>query len=256
MSRPRSFKRGPNAYRRAPPRFAPSGKAILIVTEGEKTEPNYLKSLRDRFQLSATDIVIVHPEGTDPVTLVTKALELREERKREAREGLVVEYDEVWVVFDLERPHDERRRLAAQALAHPEAKGLKFAHSDPCFEYWLLLHGEFTTASFADCAAVAKRLEKHWKGYAKGQTPAPEFLDKVPVAVTHAERCREYHRAAKTVANPPGTTGNPSTAVDLLVRSMNEATRLHLQFQLSERVALISGQPEMHRPIVKRHDKA
>lgn len=225
MSRSRTFVRGPNAYRRANPRFVPSGKAILIVTEGEKTEPNYLCALRDRFLLAATDIQILHPAGTDPLTLTRKAIELRNHRKRIAKKGFAIEYDEVWVVFDMEKPHDERRRLAVQAMALPEAKGIKFALSDPSFEYWLLLHAEYTTASFVDADAVIKRLKKHWKDYAKAQRPTPEFLAKIPTAVTHAERCRQHHRAAVT-------TGNPSTDVDLLVRSLNGATRTHLQFVL------------------------
>ena len=82
MSRSRSFIRGPKAYRRGNPRFVPSGKVILIVTEGLKTEPNYLKAMRDRFRLAAADIEIVHPDGTDPVTLTKKAIELRDHRKR------------------------------------------------------------------------------------------------------------------------------------------------------------------------------
>jgi len=69
MSRGRSFARGPSAYRRSTPRFRPSGKSFLIVTEGEKTEPNYLVALRNRLQLNAAEVEILHPDGTDPVTL-------------------------------------------------------------------------------------------------------------------------------------------------------------------------------------------
>jgi hypothetical protein len=225
MNHARSRSRGPRAYRRDNPRFVSSGKVILIITEGEKTEPNYLKALRDHFHLAAVDIEIVHPEGTDPLTLTRKAVELRDQRKRSAKKGYLVEYDEVWVLFDLEKPNDERRRLAKEAMALPEAKGIKFALSDPCFKYWLLLHDEYTTALFSDCDAVIKRLKPHLPNYTKGQKISSEFLDKVPTAVTHAIRCRIHHRTATT-------SGNPSTDVDKIVRSMNGATRPHLQFEL------------------------
>jgi hypothetical protein len=82
--RQRTFKRGPSSYRRGKPRFPSSGKSFLIVAEGEKTEPNYLKALRDRLQLNATEVEILHPEGTDPITLTQKAIELREVRKKSA----------------------------------------------------------------------------------------------------------------------------------------------------------------------------
>jgi hypothetical protein len=227
MSHYPALARGPRAYRRGVPRCEPSGKIILIVTEGKKTEPVYLGALRRRFNLAATDIVIVHPNGTDPLTLTLKAIELRDERKKQAKKGTTVAYDEVWVVFDLERTHDERRTLAVKAQALPEAKGISFALSDPCFEYWLLLHEEYTTALFEDCAAVMKRLKKHWKGYTKEQEPAPEFLNKLPAAVKNAMRCRAYHLA--------GGGNNPSTDVDLLVRSLNGATRKHLQYDLTSK---------------------
>lgn len=225
MSHARSRSHGPRAYRRDAPRFVSSGKVLLIITEGEKTEPNYLNALCDPFHLAAADIKIVHPEGTDPLTLTRKAIALRDQRRRTAKKSDLVEYDEVWVLFDLEKPNDERRRLAKEAMALPEAKGLQFALSDSCFEYWLLLHEEYTTALFSNCDSATKRLRKHWSNYTKGQKISLEVLDKVPTAVTHAMRCREYHRNATT-------SGNPSTDVDLIVRSMNGATRPHLQFKL------------------------
>lgn len=224
MRRSRSAK-SVNKYRRLPPRFERSGKTILIVTEGGETEPNYFVELRNRLRLSATDIEVVHPDGTDPITLTNKAIELRDERKSDAKRGILVEYDEVWVVFDLEKTHDIRREQARKAKDLPGAKGILFALSDPSFEYWLLLHCEYTTASFPDSDSVEKRLKIHWPEYTKGSSPSPEFLDKAPVAVTHALRCRKHHRDG-------AGDGNPSTQADRVVRSMNEATREHLQYKL------------------------
>ena len=225
MSRKRNFTRGPDAYRRGKPQFPSSGKAFLIVTEGKKTEPNYLKALRVRLQLNATDVEIVHPEGTDPITLTKRAIELRDARKRSAKKGLEVAYDEVWVVFDLERTHDERRKLAKRATTIKEAVGIQFAVSDPCFEFWLLLHEESTTSPFADCQQVILRLAKHWPTYAKGTLPPAAFLEKLPVALTNAERCRKHHEDS-------GGDGNPSTQVDLLVRSLNAAARPARKFKI------------------------
>jgi len=225
MSRKRTFARGPSAYRRGKPRFPSSGKSFLILTEGEKTEPNYLKALRDRLHLNATEVEILHPEGTDPITLTRKAIKLREARKKSAKKGFAIAYDEVWVVFDLEKPHDQRRKLAVQAMGMKEATGIRFAISDPAFEFWLLLHEEYTTSPFADCDAIITRLEKHWADYSKGKTPSKGFLEKMPVAVQRAQQCRQHHEAC-------AGEGNPSTKVDLLAKTLNSATRPHLQFKL------------------------
>jgi hypothetical protein len=225
MSHRRSLSRGPSAFRRGTPRFPSSGRSFLIVTEGLKTEPNYFIALRNRLRLVVADVEILHPGGTDPLTLTSAAIRLRDERKRQAKKGFAIAYDEVWVVFDMERPHDKRRVLAVRAMAMKEAAGIKFALSDPCFEFWLLLHEKYTTAQFTDCDAVIKQLRRHWHGYQKGQPPTPDFLEKLPTAVLHAERCRKHHKSC-------GGDGNPSTKVDILARQLNSATRSYLQFKL------------------------
>jgi hypothetical protein len=166
--------------------------------------------------------------GTDPLTLTERAIELRDLRRKQARRNLAIEYDEVWVVFDLEKPHDERRQLAVRAQTLKGVKGIKFATSDPAFEYWLLLHEHYTTAPFSDCDALISRLKQFWTDYDKGRSPSPEFLEKIPTAVMHAGRCRKFHQEI-------GGAKNPSTDVDHLVRSLNLATRPHLQFDFPKK---------------------
>ncbi len=199
---------------------------FLIVTEGEKTEPTYLRALCRALRLDVDKVSIDHPEGTDPKTLVREAIALRDQRKKEAKAGRVVAYDEVWVVFDLEGLHDERRRLAREAKEIKGASGIRFAESDPCFEYWLLLHETYTTRPFRDCPEVVKQLKsKPLPTYSKGEPLPAGFLDKTPTAVDHAKQCRIHHKSCEG-------DGNPSTAMDKLVRKLNEATRLHFRFPL------------------------
>jgi hypothetical protein len=224
LSKQKKISRGSKHYQRRKPKYPSTGKAFLIVTEGEKTEPNYFIALRERLQLKATNVVLIHPEGTDPITLLKKAIELRSERKRESKKGSGVAYDEVWIVYDLEKPHDERREIAKRARALKEAEGIKFGESDPCFEFWLLLHKEFTTAQFVDCDAVIVRLKNHVPDYSKGWTPSAEFLNKLLDAIERAQRCRKHHKDTNG-------DGNPGTAVDILTSNLNRATRPDLRIK-------------------------
>jgi hypothetical protein len=225
----RSFNRGPQAYGRERGGQPSTGKTFLIVTEGEKTEPNYFDVLKRRLQLSNANVVVMHPPATDPVSLTSAAIKLRDERARQVKKNpWSVEYDEVWVVYDLERTHDERRRLAKQAAPQQKNQEILAAESDPCFEYWFLLHEEYTTKPFPDAESVIKHLKrKHpaWSNYAKSMPILPSLMAKVPSAVARAEQCRRHHQRA-------GGDRNPSTDVDILVRSLNAATRSHLQFKL------------------------
>jgi hypothetical protein len=219
------FRRGTRDYKRSKPVSPATGHSILIVVEGEKTEPHYFEALRKRLRLSMVEVAIIHPEGTDPITLTEKAVELREKRKAAAKRGDGVPYDETWVVFDLEKQHDIRRRQALSAMVMKEARGLRFATSDPSFEYWLILHFEYTTSPLADSDEAKARLRRNWPEYEKCCEPHSAVIEKLPIAVEYAARCREYHRKA-------GSDGNPSTNVDQLACSLNNATRPYTRFEL------------------------
>lgn len=213
-----------NPFPRRPASSGSTGKTILIVAEGEKTEPNYLKGLRNHLKLAAVDIEIVTADGTDPLSVVNHTIALRDARKREARRGRAVAYDSAWAVFDTERA-DTNPKLN-EALQKATAHKIRVALSNPCFEFWILLHDEYTTASFVKCENVIRRIkDRHQPNYEKGTVEAEQYISKIATAARNAAKCRQHHATA-------GTEGNPSTDVDLLVREMNDATRTHYRLNL------------------------
>jgi len=213
----RSFNRNAKFYQRDKPNRRATGRTFLIITEGEKTEPHYFFALRDQLQLKSADVEIIHSKGTDPMSLTEKAKALRDAKKKGARNSFAVEYDEVWVVFDLETANHPHRKKAEQVQSSKGFSGIDFAFSDPSFEYWLLLHEKYTTSNFPDSEAVEKRFKSFHADYSKGNwKPTKEFLIKLPSAVTRAEQCRQYHEES-------AGDGNPSTHVDKLARNLNEA---------------------------------
>ncbi|MEE9369067.1 MAG: RloB family protein [Pontiella sp.] len=202
-----------------------SNKCTLIITEGKNTEPNYLEALRKRLGLKATRIEVIHPDGTDPVTLTNEAIKRRDKRKRESsKSNTKVPYDEVWVAFDLEKSHDERRLNAKKAENLAGVRGIKFAKSDPSFEFWRLLHEKYTAKSLDSCKAVTNELKKVCPAYTKSEIPSTETLNKIPAAVKNSQDLRKD--------NQTSGRSNPATDMDLLVRSMNGAALNDLQFVL------------------------
>ena len=225
--RQRGGRQTANSLRRGRPDILRSGKSFLIVTEGARTEPLYLKALKERLRLSAATVEVVHPEGTDPMTLLKAALERRKERKRQAkRDQISVPYDEIWIVFDLERVGGIRREQAAQARDSASRHGIRICSTDPCFEFWLLLHERYTTRPFAECNEVLDVLRVMWPTYAKGSQLDAVILEKVPTAVSNAAYCRAHHMET-------GGDGNPSTDLDLLIRALNEAAVKGNRFEFS-----------------------
>ena len=72
----------------------PWRQRILIVCEGEKTEPNYFEAIKAVLEKGTAEIHITG-EGKNTLSLVEDAIAKRN-RKRETDRP----YDQVWVVFD------------------------------------------------------------------------------------------------------------------------------------------------------------
>jgi hypothetical protein len=106
--------------------FRETKPAILIVCEGENTEPSYFS----RFRLSSARIYPVG-EGYNTVSLVNRAIALKE--------SFADNYDQVWCVFDKD---DYSANDFNQAIAIASANGFGVAYSNQAFEYWLILHFE------------------------------------------------------------------------------------------------------------------
>lgn len=102
---------------------------ILIVCEGENTEPSYFR----QFKLSSATIKPVG-EGYNTVSLVKRAIQLSKEKS----------YEQVWCVFDADPKTDNPKHTKNfnDAVRLAERKGFRVAYSNQAFEYWLILHFE------------------------------------------------------------------------------------------------------------------
>src|SRR3954451_2941209 len=128
--------------KRRKPRIEPR-KRVLVICEGEKTEPSYFTGVKRLEQASTVDIEIDKAGGV-PKTLVERAVAKKKDSKRAvSRDGDPnLLYDEIWCVFDV----DEHPNLQ-DAKQQAKANGIELAISNPCFELWLHLHFKEQTAS-------------------------------------------------------------------------------------------------------------
>jgi hypothetical protein len=135
--------------------------SILIVCEGRETEPNYLSGLCDAHGINRANVTIVAGDSqTDPAALVRKA------RKRFAEDR---DFDRVFVVCDDGATLAVALREAAKPMKHVSgpAVPVEVIVSRPCFEFWLLLHFEYSARPFGTAAEVIGILEKHLPDYDK-----------------------------------------------------------------------------------------
>ena len=96
--------------------------SILIVCEGENTEPSYF----NQFRITSAKVKSVG-EGYNTVSLVNRALALTQQGN----------CDQVWCVFDKDDFNDNDFNSAIQIAL---ANNFGVAYSNQSFEYWLILH--------------------------------------------------------------------------------------------------------------------
>lgn len=163
-----------------------SRKRILLVCEGEKTEPQYFRWLRDRWRLNAT-IEIIGPCG-DPLCVVQRAVD----EKRRARDP---RYDSVWAVFDRDDFVPSRISGAFQLASSNE---VKVAYSNECFELWYLLHFCYVDAALQRGELWKKLSDAIGYEYKKEETKIFEKLkDRFVNAIRNALRLEEVNGAAR-----------------------------------------------------------
>lgn len=143
---------------------------VLIVCEGAKTEPNYLRNLIDFLELNTANVEVDGDSGSSPISVVEHS---KKRYNKEKRTGEA--FDRVFCVFDKDSHASYTRALDEVEKAKPK-NIFKAIISVPCFEYWLLLHYEFTTKPFvvtgakSACANLIDYLKKYFPAYSKGNT--------------------------------------------------------------------------------------
>jgi hypothetical protein len=217
MNRRRRGKGGPRnrggSFPQRRSRHRPEKIRILLLGEGRETEPNYFRGLRDEEVVKhGFSIAVQKGKGGSCLDVVQQAIAERE--KAAARHE---DFDEIWCVFDVEQAGQRKQVIKVQRLACKH--GIQLALSNPSFEVWLLAHFLRTKRSFADCDAVIKELNKHWRreferDYEKNDEELyARLAGRTQTAIDNARNVREQDWAAS-----PDIVGcNSATEVYLLI---------------------------------------
>ena len=187
-------------------------RLIVVVCEGEKTEPMYLKAVERHAPSSVLRFEILDEPSTSPKQLVEAACAVRrasaQARRRTGDPN--EEVDQVWCVFDV----DEHAMIKA-ACEQARANDVRLAVSNPAIELWFLLHFQDQSA-FLDRHAARRLLKTHIPAYDKRIEALDLLLDRFEQAATRARALDTRHDANRTSF----PDNNPSSGVYLLVEAL------------------------------------
>lgn len=193
---------------------------VLIVCEGAKTEPLYFQNMIDVLGLNTAQTKAIKPitieesSGSAPIRVVDSAIHFYKTAKKSQ-----YAYDKVFCIID--RDTHSTYEAALDKLKAQSPKNTFIAiPSVPCFEYWLLLHYEYTTSPYhqtgreSGCECAYKKLVQHMPDYKKGVQTLYEALLSNPLA--NPERAKQYAERGLQAAKD-NNTDNPTTYVHRLV---------------------------------------
>lgn len=188
-------------------------KLVLVVCEDKKSGCDYLKLMAKYLRLHTTCIVESSATGSAPISVVEDAIRKITLRKKEKQEP----FELIFCVWDI----DEHTSLNnARQLA--QANEFNVIESNPCFEFWLLLHFLPYTAPIVRKAnkspadECVKLLKQYIIDYDKSKIKDyfADLLSKFNVAKHNAGKLRVELQSTNSI--------NPVTDLDLLIQSMED----------------------------------
>lgn len=183
-------------------------RRLLVVCGSEGNEARYINGLKRHLKNTGVR-VDVKEKGCAPLDVLEYGL------SHVSRLGEV--YDELWCVVDVDEFISSGDNLGrAVRLAQRASDSdliVKMVVTNPCFEFWLVLHFSEQRAHLANYGQVKKLLLKHKPGYRKDRLDFARdgYADRYAKA---AERAR--------LLDPSGAAYevNPSTNMWLLVEAL------------------------------------
>lgn len=205
---------------------------ILIVSEGEETEPNYFNRMIVREKLSSANVKVTGQCGSDPVSVVKHAIKIFEDRDKEINSER--KFDKVYCLIDRDEHsnfNDAINRII-QYNKKVEKQLIIPILSYPCFEFWYICHFEDATRSplvrkggKSPGEVCEGNLNTLWKRnfgkkYSKSDIDIYQLLEcRIEDAI---RRSKKFEKDAIDIDSP-----NPSTNVHSVVSKLLNLKRKH-----------------------------
>ncbi len=186
-------------------------KRLFIICEGEKnkSESAYFRALikKCKFKGEKIKVSVKDTKKNTGKELVKEAKKIKE-----------YDIDEAWVVYDRDGYTQH-----TDTFSSAKNSDIRIAFSSICFEYWILLHFEYTSKPFEKCDDLIKYMkDKDFIDYRKSsQEIFILLIDKLVDACENAIMLQEHQKRSNSQGTPIYEY-NPYTNVNELVKRIFE----------------------------------
>jgi hypothetical protein len=196
---------------------------ILIVCEGEVVERAYFRQLKNEFKGLPVNIEIKTKKeigGNTPDRIVKYVAKLCK--------GKEFQYDHIFCVFDKDSHSSYQQAIKEiEDLNNRSKRSIVAIHSAPCFEYWFLLHFEYTASPFSSTPSKStadhcvQRLKRHVPKYDKKKELIleifPNLFARIETAIKNAKKIQ--------IASKKDGFDEPFTNVNVVVEYFRKISK-------------------------------
>lgn len=195
-------------------------RRALIVCEGKKTEPLYLKGLVGHLELTTIDIEICCDSGSAPKSIVAYG---KEKLKSDP------DLDMIFFVFDRDTHDSYIEALSSiqdmKRQTKFQSKTIMPITSIPCFEIWFLLHFEAHRKPYCEgggkspCGNLISELKKK-PGFENYEKSNSNYFELLLSRLTQAKKNSAQTLKQSEDSGDSEHQGNPTTLMHILVNEL------------------------------------
>jgi len=184
---------------------------VAIGCEGKnRTETIYLENFISR------ECIIKFSTGihTDPIGMANDLIDFINVEDIKSEYG-----DKIFLLIDTDINENKQRQIN-EAKEICSRHGIELITSTPSFEYWYILHYEYTSKSYQNSKQVKKEMKLKISNYSESLNIYPMIEKNTDRAIENAKRIEEYNIInGKDIDSD---TANPHTSVYRVVEELKK----------------------------------
>ena len=188
----------------------PTRNKMLIICEGEKTEPMYFENYRT--PQNNLDVIPIPSSRKYVGSIVEFA-------KKKMQDLDIKVGDSIWCVFDCDENTDDRISTAYRNAG----KSINMCLSNPSFELWFLLHFSYIDSSLQNDGLIGL-LKRHIPDYSKNNDCYQILGPLTDTSIRNSKKLEQLHLDSGTELN--STRSNPSTQVYKIIEVIKQFNNL------------------------------
>lgn len=184
----------------------PTKNKMLIICEGDKTEPMYFENYRT--PQNNLDVIPIPSSRKDVGSIVGFA-------KKKMQDLDIKGGDSIWCVYDCDENTDDRISTAYRNAG----KSINTCLSNPSFELWFLLHFSYIDSSLQNDGLIGL-LKRHISNYSKNNDCYEILGPLTDTAIKNSKKLEQLHIDNGTELS--STKSNPSTQVYKIIEVIKQ----------------------------------